>query len=164
MSKHPTPEFAPNIAPIAAMIGDPARAAMLMALMSGKALTVSELGGVAGLTKASASAHLSLMEAGGLLAARRSGRHKYLTLASPRVAGVIEAMMGLASAGAVPRSVPQTGPRNQTLREARLCYDHLAGRAGVQVFDSLSARSFLVQGAEGLALAPSGNGRILRCR
>jgi DNA-binding transcriptional ArsR family regulator len=150
------PAFTPNIAPIAALIGDPARAAMLMALMSGKALTVSELGGVAGLTKASASAHLSQMEAGGLLASRRSGRHKYLSLASARVAGVIEAMMGLANAGAAIWSDPQTGPRSPVLREARLCYDHLAGRAGVQVYDSLSARGFLTQEAAGLGLTEAG--------
>jgi DNA-binding transcriptional ArsR family regulator len=158
-----TANFAPNIAPLAALIGDPARAAMLLALMGGRALTVSELGAVAGLTKATASAHLSQLETAGLLTASRSGRHKYLALAGPDVAGLIEALMvvveGLA---APPVKAPKTGPRDPAMRAARLCYDHLAGTRGVQVFDHLARNGYLVQTAQGLDLTATGTAFLTR--
>jgi DNA-binding transcriptional ArsR family regulator/ribosomal protein S19E (S16A) len=149
--------FTPNVAPIAALIGDPARAAMLMALMGGRALTVSELGAVAGLTKATASAHLSQLEGAGLLIARKSGRHKYLALAGPDVAGLIEALMAVAHSLAVPPARPvRIGPRDPAMRAARLCYDHLAGARGVQVFDHLAGHGHLTQTAQGLDLTAKG--------
>ena len=152
--------FSPNFAPIAALMGDPARAAMLMALIGGQALTVSELGAVAGLTKSTASAHLSQLEAAGLLAARKSGRHKYLALAGPEVAGLIEAMMVVVGSlspaqGSAMRKV-RTGPRDPALRHARLCYDHLAGKLGVQMFDHLLGQGHLAQTAQGLDLTSKG--------
>jgi DNA-binding transcriptional ArsR family regulator len=158
-----TASFAPNVAPVAALIGDPARAAMLMALMGGRALTVSELGAVAGLTKATASAHLSQLEAAGLLAARRSGRHKYLSLAGPDVAGLIEALMVVVEGLAAPPARPlKTGPRDPAMRAARLCYDHLAGARGVQVFDHLARNGHLVQTARGLDLTATGTAFLTR--
>ncbi len=150
----------PNIAPVAALMGDPARAAMLMALMAGQALTVSELGAVAGLSKATASAHLSQLEAAGLLVARKAGRHKYLMLAGPDVAGLIEALMVVVSGlGAGQRTAVRavkTGPRDPALRHARLCYDHLAGTIGVQVYDHLAQQGHLTQTAQGLDLTAKG--------
>ncbi len=154
------PAFSPNFAPVAALMGDPARAAMLMALMGGQALTVSELGAVAGLTKATASAHLTQLEAAGLLRARKAGRHKYMALAGPDVAGLIEAMMvvvgGMSATADRASRVVRTGPRDPALRQARLCYDHLAGTLGVQMFDSLVLQGHLVQTAQGLDLTAKG--------
>lgn len=150
----------PNFAPIAALMGDPARAAMLMALMGGQALTVSELAMVAGLTKSTASAHLSQLAAAGLVAARQSGRHKYMALSGPDVAGLIEALMvvvgGLSTAQCGPLRNVRTGPRDPALRHARLCYDHLAGTLGVRVFDHLLGQGHLTQTAQGLDLTQKG--------
>jgi DNA-binding transcriptional ArsR family regulator len=148
----------PNIAPVAALIGDPARAAMLMALMAGQALTVSELGAVAGLTKATASAHLSQLEGAGLLVARRAGRHKYLSLAGPDVAGLIEALMVVVSGLGTPAPRVRTGPHDPAMRLARQCYDHLAGTYGVQVYAQMVAQGHLVHGANGLDLTAQGAG------
>jgi DNA-binding transcriptional ArsR family regulator len=146
----------PNIAPLAALIGDPARSAMLMALMDGRALTVSELGQVAGLTKATASAHLRQLQDGGLVTARAEGRHKYMALAGPQVATMIEALMTLAQGLTPLPKVLRTGPSDPALRGARLCYDHLAGARGVQVYDHLCRAGHLVQSDQGLALTPDG--------
>lgn len=87
----------PDIAHVATLIGDPARANMLTALMSGKALTVSELAEEAGVTIQTASSHLSKLDAGGLLRPRKQGRHKYFSLANDDVAHVLEGLMGLAA-------------------------------------------------------------------
>jgi DNA-binding transcriptional ArsR family regulator/ribosomal protein S19E (S16A) len=151
-----TKSHTPNIAPLAALIGDPARAAMLMALMDGRALTVSELGGVAGLTKATASSHLRQLQEGGLVTARAEGRHKYIALAGSQVAALIETLMTLAQGLLPPPKVIRTGPRDPALRAARLCYDHLAGAWGVQVHDHLCRAGLLVQSDQGLALTSDG--------
>ena len=86
----------PDIARLAALIGDPARANMLTALMSGKALTVSELATEAGVTLQTASAHIAKLEKGGLIRLRKQGRHRYAALASADVADLIEKLMGVA--------------------------------------------------------------------
>ena len=131
----------PDIAHIAALIGDPARANMLTALMSGKALTVTELAGEAGVTIQTASFHLSRMEEAGLLLPRKQGRHKYFALASDEVAHVIEGLMGLAAGAGHLRK--RTGPKDEKLRKARVCYNHLAGEMGTRLYDSLLERGFL---------------------
>jgi DNA-binding transcriptional ArsR family regulator len=143
---------APNIARLAAPLADPARARMVTLLMDGRARTVTELGQATGLTKASASEHATRLLDAGLLAAERQGRHKYLRLASPAVARLIEAMMTLA-----PAAPQRFGPRDPALREARLCYNHLAGALGVQLYQSLSARGFLTHVQGGLDLTPAGS-------
>ena len=132
----------PDIARVAALIGDPARANMLAALMSGKALTASELAQEAGVQGATASAHLAKLEAGGLVSPRKSGRHKYFTLAGEEVASVLEALMGLAAGKGHLRT--RTGPKDQALRRARVCYNHLAGEMGVRMYRSLLAKGVLV--------------------
>ena len=150
-------EKTPNIARIAALIGDPARANMLVALMQGGALTVSELSAEAGVGLATTSSHVAQLQAGGLISARKSGRHKYLELASAEVAALVEQLMALSGAvsGAKPlRSKP--GPKDAALRHARVCYDHLAGVTGVQLYQSLTARDYLEHGADGLGLSASG--------
>lgn len=144
----------PDIAHIAALIGDPARANMLTALMSGKALTVSELAEEAGVTIQTASSHLSKLDEGGLLRPRKQGRHKYFALAGEEVAHVLEGLMGLAAGAGHLRK--RTGPRDAELRQARVCYNHLAGDMGTRLFDSLMARGYLVLDGEELELTEAG--------
>ncbi len=144
----------PDIAHIAALIGDPARANMLTALMSGKALTVSELAEESGVTIQTASSHLSKLDEGGLLKPRKQGRHKYFTLANDEVAHVLEGLMGLAAGSGYLRK--RTGPKDAELRQARVCYNHLAGDMGTQMFDSLIARGYLVLDSEELELTDAG--------
>lgn len=144
----------PDIAHIAALIGDPARANMLTALMSGKALTVSELAAEAGVTIQTASSHLSKMEEGGLLSPCKQGRHKYFSLATDEVAHVLEVLMGLAAGAGHLRK--RTGPKDETLRKARVCYNHLAGDMGTRLFDSLLLRNFINVGGESVILTEDG--------
>ena len=145
----------PDIAHVAALIGDPARANMLTALMSGKALTVSELAEEAGVTVQTASSHLSKMDTGGLLRPRKQGRHKYFSLAGDEVAQVLEGLMGLAAGSGHLRT--RTGPKHAELRQARVCYNHLAGDMGTQMFDSMVAHGYLAPQRGELQLTPSGS-------
>ena len=133
-----------SIAATAALLGDPARVAMLHALMDGRALTAAELARVAGISPPTASGHLAQLTASGLLAMAKQGRHRYHRLASPRVAGLIESLMQLA-AETRPAAIraPITGPRDASLRLARLCYDHVAGKLGVALADALTGRGFI---------------------
>lgn len=144
----------PDIAHIAALIGDPARANMLTALMSGKALTVSELAEEAGVTIQTASSHLSKLDEGGLLRPRKQGRHKYFSLANDDVAHVLESLMGLAAGSGHLRK--RTGPKDEALRKARVCYNHLAGDMGTQLFDSLFTTNHLIWTDNEIALSSSG--------
>jgi DNA-binding transcriptional ArsR family regulator len=128
----------PSIASVAALIGDPARANMLTALMDGRALTVSELAGAAGIGLPTASGHLARLGDAGLLTARKQGRHRYFQLSGPDVAEVIENLMGLAERTGAVRT--RTGPRDAALRAARVCYDHLAGERAVALMEQLQRR------------------------
>jgi DNA-binding transcriptional ArsR family regulator len=121
----------PIIAAVAALLGDPARANMLTALMDGRALTVSELAEAAGVSLPTASGHLSKLDAAGLLFAEKQGRHRYHRLSGHDVAQVIEGLMGLAQRTGAVRV--RTGPKEAALRKARVCYDHLAGERGVEL-------------------------------
>ena len=129
----------PDISRVAALIGDPARANILTALMDGRALTASELAAEAGVTAQTASSHLARLAEGGLILPRKQGRHKYFELSGADVADVLEGLMGL-SAQLAPRV--RTGPKDDALRAARVCYNHLAGRRGIQMFDAMMARAF----------------------
>lgn len=144
----------PSIAPLAALIGDPARANMLSALMDGRALTVSELAGAAGVALPTASEHLGKLDAAGLLTAEKQGRHRYFRLSGPDVAEVLEGLMGLAQRTGATRT--RTGPKDPALREARVCYDHLAGEKGVALFDGL-LRQGLLAGAAAPELTAEGH-------
>jgi DNA-binding transcriptional ArsR family regulator len=137
----------PDIAYVSALIGDPARANMLTALMSGKALTASELASEGGVTLPTASAHLSRLEQGGLVRQRRQGRHRYFSLADEDVGRLLETLMGLAAKKGHLRV--RTGPRDPALRHARVCYDHLAGDLAVRVLDSALARRLITEQADG---------------
>lgn len=143
----------PDIALVAALLGDPARANMLTALMGGQALTAGELAREAGVSPQTASGHLAKLEAGGLVSGRRQGRHAYFTLSGDDVAGVLEALMGLAARTGHARARP--GPKEPALRRARVCYDHLAGDLGVAMLDSLIVRGRIV-GDEDLTLTAAG--------
>lgn len=144
----------PDIARVAMLIGDPARANMLAALMSGCALTAGELAREAGVTLQTASAHLGKLRDGGLILERRQGRHKYISLASSDVASALESLMGLASSAGHLRTKP--GPKDAALRKARVCYNHLAGDMGIQLYDSFVQREFLVIAETGLELTSAG--------
>src|SRR5437870_4864151 len=122
----------PSIALVASLAGEPARANMLSALLSGKALTASELASEAGVTLQTASSHLSRLEAGGLVTSLKQGRHRYFRLAENDVAEMLEAMMGVAARAGHMRT--RTGPKDPAMRKARVCYDHLAGEMGVRLF------------------------------
>ncbi|UHC14407.1 ArsR family transcriptional regulator [Methylobacterium currus] len=144
---------------IAALVGDPARAGMLTVLMDGRALTAAELARAAGVTPQTASGHLAQLAEAGLLTVARQGRHRYHRLASPAVARMLEGVMVVAAgttAPARPPSVRPVGPRDAALREARTCYDHLAGRLAVAMAESLVARGAVELGEDGGALTPAG--------
>lgn len=136
----------PNIAAIAALIADPARATMLAALIDGKALPAGELAYAAGITAQTASSHLARMLDGGLLACETEGRHRYYRLAGPQVAEALESLAAISAIDTIQRK--PISREAERLRTARRCYDHLAGRLGVAVAQSLQARGFIVPGAE----------------
>lgn len=136
----------PNIAAIAAMVGDPARANMLTALLNGDAFTASELSLEAGVTKQTASSHLSKLVDGGLVAVEAQGRHRYYRLADADVAGLLETLMGVAARAKALRTRP--GPKEPALRRARVCYDHLAGELGVGLYDAFIKNRWLTPGPE----------------
>ena len=129
-------------AAVASLVGDPARAGMLHALMDGRALTASELARVAGITAQTASGHLARMTEVGLIGVEKQGRHRYHRLASQAVAQMIESIMQVASGLQPPRPSLSIGPRDVALRSARTCYDHLAGRLGVALADALVAGGY----------------------
>lgn len=150
-----TAEFAAT----AALIGDPARANMLIALMDGRALTASELACAAGITPQTASGHLANLTEAGLLTMARQGRHHYHRLASEEVARMLESIMAVTAGGTEPpvrRAPPRTGPRDLALRRARTCYDHLAGQIAVAMADKMIARGQIELSPDGGALTDDG--------
>ena len=142
---------------MAALLADRARAAMLMALLDGLPRAAGELGQVAGVTPATASSHLARLLDGGMLTVQRQGRHRYYRLASPEVATVIEVLAQVSPVK------PARGLRQSreaaALAEARTCYDHLAGRAGVALLDALLGSGALTsQDPDGAGAAGTGRG------
>jgi DNA-binding transcriptional ArsR family regulator len=144
----------PDISQIGALIGDPARANILAALIGGRALTATELAETAGITAQTASSHLTKLETGGLIRPQKQGRHKYFSLSGPKVAGMLEALMEFAAEQGHLRHRP--GPRDKALRKARICYDHLAGSLGVLMFDSLVAGGHLQREQDQVRLTEEG--------
>ena len=128
-----------KFAEIAALAGDPARTAMLYALMDGRAHTATELASAAGVTRQTASGHLARLTTAGLLKAEKQGRHRYHQLASAEVARMMESIMRVASGLEAPGRPLVVGPKDAALRAARTCYDHLAGRLGVALADAMAA-------------------------
>jgi DNA-binding transcriptional ArsR family regulator len=131
-----------DIARVAALIGDPTRANMLLALMGGLALPAGELARCANVAPQTASAHLSKLLEGKLLSVELQGRHRYYRLTSPEIGSVIES---LATVAPLPISFAQRGSeRNNPLRFARTCYNHLAGAVAVEINEALQQRGFLI--------------------
>src|SRR5882724_10593933 len=151
---HRSMKAGPDIAMVASLVGDPARANMLTALLSGRALTASELAQEAGITPQTASSHLGKLEAGGLIEPEKQGRHRYYRLTDPDVAGVLEGLAGLAARAGHMRV--RTGPKDPALRRARICYDHLAGDLGVQMLDSMKAQKLVRQKKQDIELTAEG--------
>jgi len=175
-----------RIAHVAALVGEPARTAMLLALMDGRALTARELADAAHITPATASRHLGLLVEAQLLHVESQGKHRYHRLASAEVARLLEGLMQLATP-LVPQPAAHrvvVGPRDAALRTARTCYDHLAGRLGVAlaahlleegavVFDGDSAAGHVTDhaapvlrrlGIDPDAMAAPATGRRPHCR
>lgn len=132
----------PNIAEVAALIGDPGRAAMLLALLDGRDLAASELASLAGMTPQAATAHFKKLVAAGLLVGRSAGRHRFFRIASPEVGHAIETLATIAPPARIVALTQST--TFERLRAARSCYDHLAGRLGVAVTDRLLERKAIV--------------------
>ncbi|HEY9507117.1 MAG TPA: helix-turn-helix transcriptional regulator [Gemmatimonadales bacterium] len=124
-----------DISSVAALLAEPSRAAMLTALLDGRALAAGELAKVGGVGAATASAHLARLLDGGLVVVVRQGRHRYYRLAGAEVAEVMEVLARVSPRPAV-RSLRQSR-QAWLLGEARTCYDHLAGRAGVELLGAL---------------------------
>jgi DNA-binding transcriptional ArsR family regulator len=141
-----------DIAPVAALLGDPARAAMIGALHDGRSLPAGELARRARIAPSTASEHLARLLEGGLLEVERGGRHRYFRLAGEDVAHAVESLAAIAPRRPV-RSL-RDGNTASALAEARTCYDHLAGRLGVAVAEALLGRQALVEAEEGFAAGP----------
>ena len=144
----------PSIARVAALIGDPARAELLTALLADRALTATELAHVAGVTRQTISGHLARLLDAGLVTVEAQGRHRYFRLAGRDIAQLLESLMGVAFRTGATRLRP--GPREPALRKARVCYDHLAGELGVFAYDALLARGVFAEGDEGLYMTNAG--------
>jgi DNA-binding transcriptional ArsR family regulator len=132
------------ISPVASLLADPARVAILLALSDGREVAAGELALVAGVTAATASVHLAKLRVAGLVGMRRQGRHHFYRLARPELVPAMEALAVLA-----PESAPRTHRQariGRAVRAGRTCYDHLAGRLGVGL-----ARALLDRGAVRLA-------------
>jgi DNA-binding transcriptional ArsR family regulator len=136
-----------DIARIGALVADPARARMLMALGDGRALTASVLADEAGVAASTASAHLAKLVEGGLLTVSQHGRHRYFALSGPEVGALIETLAGLAPPARV-RSLIRSRPptRAHAVRTGRTCYDHLAGQLGTGLMGALLERGLLTGG------------------
>src|SRR5579862_7449797 len=150
---------AANLVEVAALVGDTARATMLNALMGGMSLTATELAYCANVSRATASGHLNKLVAARLLTVTRERRFSYYRIASPLVATMLESIKVVAAIEVPPRHRPRSA-KDDALRFARSCYDHLAGQAGVAVTDALVAMGHIVLTDEGGEVTSSG-GRFL---
>ncbi|MGH9694012.1 MAG: ArsR/SmtB family transcription factor, partial [Bryobacteraceae bacterium] len=144
-----------NMVEVAALVGDTARATMLAALMSGQALTSSELASLARVSRPTASEHLAKLINAQLLAVTPKRRNRYYRIASPLVAKMLESIKTVAAIAVPPRHQSRSA-QDDALRFGRTCYDHLAGTLGVAIADALIAKKYVVLGEEGGAVTPSG--------
>jgi DNA-binding transcriptional ArsR family regulator len=138
------------------MLADATRATVCLALLDGRAWTATELARLAKVSRPTISEHLNLLVAGGLLTEVRQGRHRYLQLAGPETAELIEGLAALAPRRTeVLNSLAAVSKRDAFAR-ARTCYDHLAGKLGVALADAMTERG-LIDWSEGVALTPEGS-------
>lgn len=145
---------ASSFAALAAALGDPSRASMVLTLMDGRSWTAGELGAQAGIAPSTASAHLNLLLAEGVLHEERQGRHRYLRIATAGMAELIEDLASMVGAPG-PTGSLRAVRAGAAMSAARTCYDHLAGRLGVDMFDSLALRG-LLSVSTAVALTPQG--------
>ncbi len=143
-----------DLAAVGALLGNPSRAAMLDALMTGRALTATELARAADITPPTASEHLAKLRDGGLVEVVAQGRHRYHRLASPDVGAALESLSHIAPEKEV--TTLRQSSRARSLAEARTCYDHVAGRCGVALHDGLLGRGWLTPAPGGYAVSESG--------
>jgi DNA-binding transcriptional ArsR family regulator len=146
---------AANMVEVAALVGDTARATMLAALMGGQALTSSELASIARISRSTASEHLAKMVVARLLIVTQKRRNRYYRIESPLVARMLESIKAVAALEMPPRYQPRSA-RDDAMRFARTCYDHLAGRLGVGIADAFSASKYLILSEDGGELTPMG--------
>lgn len=139
---------------VAALIGERSRAIMLWNLLDGKAYTASELALCANISKQACSSHLNLLLEAEILKVEKQGRHRYFTFASDRAARVIESIASLMRKD-IGLSASQKG-LPVGIRYARTCYDHLAGRAGVVLFEGFMAQDLIMQQTDNLTITPKG--------
>ncbi len=144
----------PSIAEVAALVGNPARANVLMALLDGRALTVGELAYVARVAPQTTSGHLAKLAQARLLTMTKQGRHVYYRLATPLIGPMLEAIMAVAADGP-PRYRPRWRGGDE-LRLARTCYDHLACRLGVYLADALTTQDHVTLSEDGGIVTPRG--------
>jgi DNA-binding transcriptional ArsR family regulator len=142
-------KYEASVAPAAALMADQARATMLLALLDGRPLAASELARLAGVSAPTASAHLAKLLDGGMVTVVRQGRHRYYQLGGHEVAAAIEALSQIGQPVA-PRSLRQSR-QAAALAEARTCYDHLAGRAGVELLAGMLREGLLAEAGRGRA-------------
>jgi DNA-binding transcriptional ArsR family regulator len=140
-----------DVAAAAALLAEPARAALVVALTEHEALPASALAAHAGIAPSTASEHLRRLVDGGFVVAKKNGRHRYFSLADPAVAEAVEALAIVAPQPPV-RSLREA-TRSELIREARTCYDHLAGRLGVALAAALERREVVVRRNGGYELA-----------
>ena len=145
-----------KLAELGGVIGDPARAVMLCALLDGRGHSATELSLAAGVMPQTASWHLAKLADGQLITAEKRGRNRYFRLASPLVAQALEAVMAIAIAGSRPSRSHVLSEREQALRDARTCYDHFAGRLGVALTEAFIARKLIVLSNDGGLVTPRG--------
>ena len=142
-----------DIAAVAALVGDPARANILCALLDGRALTASELAYAAHISPQTASGHLGKLSAAGLIVPAQQGRHRYFRLAGAHVAAMLESITAVVAI-APPRFRPIR--IDDAMRQARMCYDHIAGQLGVTLADALRAQQHIEFADDGGIVTPAG--------
>lgn len=142
------------MAAVAALVGDPARANILCALLDGRGYAAGELAYAAHVSPQTASGHLAKLAQAKLITSTPAGRHRYFHLAGPHVAAMLESIMAVV-ATAPPRCKPPRIPDD--MRAARMCYDHLAGRLGVALADTLQARGFVEFSSDGGIVTNTGD-------
>jgi DNA-binding transcriptional ArsR family regulator len=142
------------ISEVASLLADPARVAMLTALLDGEARPAGELARIANLSAQAASAHLAKLTAAQMLVKAREGRHHYYRMAKPEVGLALEALAVVSPAAKQPAI--QESDEARALRFARTCYDHLAGRFAVQMADALVRKQLLSIGSREFQLTHSG--------
>jgi DNA-binding transcriptional ArsR family regulator len=146
---------AANMVEVAALVGDTTRATMLAALMSGQALTSSELASLACVSRPTASGHLSKLARARLIAVTQKRRNRYYRIASPLVARMLESIKAVAAIETSARYQPRSA-RDDALRFARTCYDHVAGKLGVAIADSMVAARYIVLTEDGGEVTKAG--------